>query len=201
MSQKKLQNRLQHKFAKVPDFLTLSRIVTTPVIAILALTPILSLQYIALALFFLACITDMLDGYIARKFNLTSRLGGLFDSYADKVIIIIMMFLLVVLHRLDTHYALVPAFIITCRELLIFIIRFYFYLRKQVLEVSYLSKSKTILQMLGVLLLLYPAQTETITEIGIYCLWTAAALSIITGLQYCFSMIKLHSDRSLLKKN
>ena len=69
---------------KIPNILTISRIVLAPVFFILF---IYNYYYLALACFCFASITDFLDGFLARKFNIVSKFGQLYDPLADKILI------------------------------------------------------------------------------------------------------------------
>tara|TARA_Y100001970_G_scaffold34771_1_gene43019 strand:+ start:2759 stop:3400 length:642 start_codon:yes stop_codon:yes gene_type:complete len=69
---------------KIPNILTISRIILAPIFFILF---IYDYYYLALACFFLASITDFLDGFLARKFNIVSKFGQLYDPLADKILI------------------------------------------------------------------------------------------------------------------
>ena len=69
---------------KIPNILTISRIILAPIFFVLF---IYDYMYSAFICFFIASITDILDGFLARKFNIVSKFGKLYDPLADKVLI------------------------------------------------------------------------------------------------------------------
>ena len=69
---------------KIPNILTISRIILAPIFFILF---IYDYMYSAFICFFVASITDILDGFLARKFNIVSKFGKLYDPLADKILI------------------------------------------------------------------------------------------------------------------
>lgn len=178
------------------DIITFSRLCLTPIIVILAFIP--GLQIIAWYCLLLAASTDAIDGYVARKFGTTSTFGSIFDSYTDKVLIIVMLFLLVVLGKLNYLHGLIPAFIITCRELFVFLLRFYAHFKNLSLQTKPLAKVKTALQMLGIILLLHPSISIYPHISGIMILWLAAILSIISALQYCHELITYKTKHTII---
>tara|TARA_B110000263_G_scaffold164975_1_gene143686 strand:+ start:757 stop:1386 length:630 start_codon:yes stop_codon:yes gene_type:complete len=68
----------------IPNILTISRIILAPVFFILFIN---NYNYLALACFFFASVTDFLDGFLARKFNIVSKFGELYDPLADKFLV------------------------------------------------------------------------------------------------------------------
>ena len=68
----------------LPNILTISRIILAPVFFILFIN---NYKYLALACFFFASVTDFLDGFLARKFNIVSKFGKLYDPLADKILV------------------------------------------------------------------------------------------------------------------
>ncbi|MEQ9115310.1 MAG: CDP-alcohol phosphatidyltransferase family protein, partial [Rickettsiales bacterium] len=89
-------------YKKIPNILTYTRLVVIPVIAILMIFPSFSLvARTAAFLFFVASITDFLDGYIARKYNIQTRLGRILDPIADKVLVVTILVILVYQGRAD----------------------------------------------------------------------------------------------------
>lgn len=185
-----------HSFS---DIITFSRICLTPVIIILCVLPSEMLNYAGWACFLIAALSDAIDGYIARKFGTTSKFGALFDSYADKILIVIMMFLLVLLNRLDAIYATIPAFIITSRELFVFLIRFYSHCKNITLGVSKLAKFKTFFEMISIIILLHPVYHITYHMPGLIILWISAILAVISGFQYLTTLYSIKKDDRILE--
>lgn len=139
--------KLQH----FPNCLTLLRIAIIP---LLVLTYYLPYGYItATALFAVACITDWLDGYLARAMGLTSRLGAFLDPVADKLLIVAALIL--VLGKVP--YITIPAIIIIGREIVISALREWMAEmgKRASIAVTYVAKIKTGIQMLALGFLLF----------------------------------------------
>jgi CDP-diacylglycerol--glycerol-3-phosphate 3-phosphatidyltransferase len=83
---------------KLPNSLTLLRIILTPLIIVFLLTPSYDTKVISLILFVFACITDKIDGTIARRYDITTKFGKFMDPVADKILL---NSLLIVLAALD----------------------------------------------------------------------------------------------------
>ena len=142
-------------------------------------------------LFVIASFTDYLDGLLARLFKEESRLGELLDPIADKIIVAAALILLV-MNGTIKNYEVIAAIIILTREILISGLREFLAKTSVSIQVTSLSKLKTLLQMLSIAILLtgesgnklinfqdYNAQT-----IGIILLWLSAFLTLYTGYDY-----------------
>ena len=142
-------------------------------------------------IFIFCCLTDGLDGYIAKRFDLETNLGRILDPIADKIIVATALILLV-MDGTIRHYEVIAAIIILTREILISGLREFLAKGQIKLPVSNLAKLKTVLQMISIALLLsgdtgnkiinfqdYNAQT-----IGIILLWLSAFLTLFTGYDY-----------------
>lgn len=166
----------------LPNILTLSRILLIPLILYTFYYPSVMTSWIAAIAFMFACITDFLDGYVARAWKQTSKFGQVFDPIADKLLIASVLLMLAGFGHLK-HLALIPAVIILCREILISGMREH--VMHQILPVTYLSKVKTTTQMAALtLLLLGPLAGEQCVSLGNILLWIAASLSVKTGYAY-----------------
>ena len=75
---------MSRAFKNLPNILTISRIILAPVFFILFIN---NYKHLALACFFFASVTDFLDGFLARKFNIVSKFGKLYDPLADKILV------------------------------------------------------------------------------------------------------------------
>ncbi|CAO4840396.1 MAG: CDP-diacylglycerol--glycerol-3-phosphate 3-phosphatidyltransferase [Holosporales bacterium] len=170
----------------LPNILTMARMVL-----ILALVPCFYEQsefarLLAFCIFFIACITDYLDGYLARLWNQSTRFGQLFDPVADKMLIATTL-LLMAAFDFFSKFALIPALIILCREIFVSGLREFMSTKHLKLPVTRLAKYKTAFQMLsiGFLLMADIFSYQTIIKaVGEFFLWVAAALTIATGYQY-----------------
>jgi len=143
---------------------------------------------IAFLIFMAASITDFLDGYLARKYKLGSKLGKLLDPLADKLLINSVLIWLVALGR-------VPAWLVVMlvgRETAITGLRGIAASQNLVLPAGEIGKDKTMAQMIGVMsvMLYFPYKMYFFDEpldygkMGVYMLYFALALSIISALSY-----------------
>lgn len=178
----------------LPNILTYSRIVAIPVVVVLMLLERPLGNWLALGVYTAACITDFLDGYLARAWGQQSSLGRFLDPIADKLLVAAVLLMLVGVDTID-GLALLPAALILCREILVSGLREFLAGARVGMPVSQLAKWKTGLQMtvIGVLIVgdaLPMIGPFTLTQIGIAGLWIAAALTIITGADYMIAGIK-----------
>ena len=176
---------------KIPNILTIGRIIIVPFFVIAFFLPGFYGDIIALILFIVASFTDFLDGMLARMMEQESKLGELLDPIADKIIVAAALILLV-MNGTIKNYEVIAAIIILTREILVSGLREFLAKGRIKLPVSNLSKLKTVLQMVSIGLLLsgetgnkiinfqdYNAQT-----IGIILLWLSAFLTLYTGYEY-----------------
>ena len=176
---------------KIPNILTIGRIILVPIFVITFYIPGFLGDLIPFFIFLLASFTDFLDGVLARLYKEESKLGELLDPIADKIIVAAALILLV-MDGTIRNYEVIAAIIILTREILISGLREFLAKGKIKLPVSNLSKLKTVLQMVSIALLLsgdtgnkiinfqdYNAQT-----IGIIFLWLSAALTLFTAYDY-----------------
>ena len=176
---------------KIPNILTIGRIIIVPIFVITFFIPGLFGDLIPFFLFVLASFTDYLDGLLARMFKEESKLGELLDPIADKILVSAALILLV-MNGTIKNYEVIAAVIILTREILISGLREYLAKGKITMEVTSLSKLKTFIQMAAIAILLtgeignkivnfqdYNAQT-----VGIILLWLSAFLTLYTGYDY-----------------
>ena len=176
---------------KIPNYLTIGRIIIVPVFVISFYLPGFYGDVIPFALFVVASFTDFLDGLLARMYKEESQLGELLDPIADKIIVAAALILLVMDGTIK-NYEVIAAIIILTREILVSGLREFLAKGRIKLPVSNLAKLKTFLQMFSISILLtgetgnkiinfqdYNAQT-----IGIILLWFSAFLTLYTGYDY-----------------
>ena len=176
---------------KIPNILTIGRIVIVPIFILTFYLPGSLGDWIPFFIFLLASFTDFLDGLLARLYKEESKLGELLDPIADKIIVASALVLLV-MDKTIINYEVIAAIIILTREILISGLREFLAKGKINLPVSSLAKAKTFLQMTAISALLtgetgnkvlnfqdYNAQT-----IGIILLWLSAFLTLYTGYKY-----------------
>jgi CDP-diacylglycerol--glycerol-3-phosphate 3-phosphatidyltransferase len=168
----------------LPNTLTWARIAAIPLIVLLFYMPYPWAYPATGLLFALAGITDSLDGYFARRLGQISRLGAFLDPVADKLIVAVALVLIV---SKDHHTLIVlTAAIIIGREITISALREWMAeigARRKV-AVSQLGKYKTILQIVGLSMMLY---REPLLGLDIY--WLGVVLTVIAALATLASMI------------
>lgn len=168
----------------LPNILTFSRIMLIPVVVFAFFSDQPWGNWIAVLAFCSACITDFLDGYLARILSQSSRLGQCLDPVADKMLVVTTLILLAAFDRI-TRISFIPAVIILCREILVSGLREHLSSIKAILPVSNLAKWKTGVQMAAItLLLLTDLSPINLSMIGEVLLWIAAGLTLITGYSY-----------------
>ena len=176
---------------KIPNILTIGRIIIVPIFVLTFFIPGLFGDLIPFFLFALASLTDYLDGLLARMFKEESNLGELLDPIADKILVAAALILLV-MNGTIKNYEVIAAIIILTREILISGLREFLAKGRITMQVTSLSKLKTFIQMVSIAILLtgesgnkiinfqdYNAQT-----IGIILLWLSAFLTLYTGYDY-----------------
>lgn len=137
-----------------------------------------NMRYMAAALFIIASLTDMLDGKIARKYNLVTNFGKFMDPLADKLLVCSALICMIELRELPAWMVI----IIISREFIISGFRLVASDNGVVIAASYWGKFKTTFQMIGVILLIFniPA-LSTLTTIIV---WIALALTVISLVDY-----------------
>jgi cardiolipin synthase len=170
----------------LPNALTLSRLFAVPVVAAILFLPGAAAAWTALVIFVLAALTDFLDGHLARRRDQLSPFGTFLDPVADKLLVASVILALVALDRID-GWSLIPAFIVTLREIVISGLREFLAGARRTLPVNQLAKWKTAIQMIALGLLILGPHGDPLPStqwLGEIALWLAAALSVWTGLDY-----------------
>lgn len=170
----------------VPNLLTWMRIFAIPLVVVLFHIPSPWSDPLAGALFALAGITDTLDGYYERKLGQTSRLGAFLDPVADKLIVAVALVLLV---SKDARLVVVlPAIVIIGREIAISALREWMAEigQRRKVAVSRLGKYKTILQIVGLSMMLIRWDVWILPtyDVGVILTAIAAVLTLISAVDY-----------------
>jgi CDP-diacylglycerol--glycerol-3-phosphate 3-phosphatidyltransferase len=170
----------------LPNTLTWLRIGAIPLIVLLFFLPYHWSDPAAGLLFAAAGVTDSLDGYFARRLGQTSRLGAFLDPVADKLIVAVALVLLI---SKDTRALIVlTAAVIIGREITISALREWMAEigQRRKVAVSQLGKLKTILQIVGLSMMLYRVRILTlpIYRIGVVLTELAAAATLISMVAY-----------------
>jgi cardiolipin synthase len=176
----------------LPNLLTYSRIAAVPVVvgcmywqAILGGG--LWLRWVALFVFIVAGLTDVLDGYVARAYGQLSSFGRMLDPIADKLLVSSCLLMLAADGTIR-GWALWAAIVILCREILVSGLREYLAELRVTVQVTQLAKWKTFLQLLAVGFCIAGEAGDKIlpitTDIGIGLLWFSAIMTLYTGWDY-----------------
>lgn len=170
----------------LPTLLTLFRIALLPVMVIIFYAPFRGANVAASAVFIAAALTDWLDGWIARRFNMTSAFGAFLDPVADKLMVATTLFLLV--QDNPTMPLAIMAAIIVGREITISALREWMAEigERTRVNVAGIGKIKTIAQLVALVVLLYQKDLDGLGlfHVGEVLLGVAAALTIWSGLVY-----------------
>ena len=163
----------------LPNKLTLLRVFMIPVFVVFMLVDITPVDnWIALAVFILASLTDLLDGKIARKYNLVTNFGKFMDPLADKLLVCSAMICLVEMH-------IIPAWIviiIIAREFIISGFRLIASDNGVVIAASYWGKFKTVFQMVMICLMI--ANIPALRLLTDIVMWVALILTIVSLIDY-----------------
>ena len=180
------------KLKNIPNFLTSVRILLIPIIIILMEIDEELYRWLSLILYFIACISDFFDGYLARKFEIESNFGRFLDPIADKILIVSVIFVLIAQTKINGLFVY-AALIIVLREILVSGLRNFFLHSSENLVVTNLSKWKTLIQMfsLGFLIVADNFETSLILYTGLIGLTISSIITIHTGYYYFKKNLKL----------
>lgn len=175
---------------KIPNILTLIRIILIPVFVAVYYLPIEDARLLAACLFGIAAVTDWLDGYLARKLNQTSPFGAFLDPVADKLMVAAALVVLVDTYSREMQtwpvLTAIPAIVIIGREIVISALREWMAeigARAQV-AVSMIGKIKTVMQMAAILALLAFEPDTPMAWMGIAGLYAATILTLWSMVVY-----------------
>lgn len=176
----------------LPNWLTIGRILSLPLIIILASIDSLPYGIAAATVFSLAAITDFLDGYFARKTGQVSEFGKLIDPIADKIIVAAALVMLV---HLDRAPAWMVALIIA-REFAVSGLRAYAGTHNVVIEAHFAGKIKTTLQILAVIGLLVnrPLWGFPFRTVGLILFLAAFIATLWSGYEYFAEYFRLYGQ-------
>ena len=165
----------------LPNKLTVLRVVMIPFFVAFLLFDITGAadKWIALAIFCAASLTDMLDGKIARKYNLVTNFGKFMDPLADKLLVSTAMICLVSMDKLNVIVVLV----IIAREFIISGFRLVASDNGIVIAASYWGKFKTVSQMAMVIVLIMDLG-GVFEMIGNVLVWVALILTVVSLVDY-----------------
>lgn len=205
-----------YKFAKgkgvmnLPNKLTISRMVMIPVFVALFYVQFTGHYFVALAVFAIACLTDLLDGKIARKYNLVTNLGKFLDPIADKVLVLSALVVMLTVPGIFTAglggWAIIVAgcgvALILAREIIVSGFRMVAASTGMVIAADIVGKYKTTAQDIAIVILLIGAGVceltshisgQIINYVGLGFFAISVILTVISGINY------LVKNRKVLK--
>ncbi|MBU2893468.1 CDP-diacylglycerol--glycerol-3-phosphate 3-phosphatidyltransferase [Colwellia sp. D2M02] len=179
----------------IPNQITLFRIILIPIFVIIFYLPLSWSHFGAFAVFWLAAISDILDGYLARKLNQSSAFGAFIDPVADKLMVVVA--LVMIAQDYHSWWISVAAIIMIAREVFISALREFMSSRgkRDIIAVSNMGKYKTAAQMLGIMgliwqpdydipliLFYFPHEILNVLSYGFY--FIATVLTVVTLVNY-----------------
>ena len=163
----------------LPNKLTMFRVILIPFFVVFLLVDITSVdRWIALAIFIVASLTDLLDGKIARKYNLVTNFGKFMDPLADKLLVCSALICLVALERIPAWMVIV----IIAREFIISGFRLVASDNGVVIAASYWGKFKTTFQIIMICLMI--ADLEELQLLTMIVTWVAVILTVVSLVDY-----------------
>ncbi|RUL66743.1 CDP-diacylglycerol--glycerol-3-phosphate 3-phosphatidyltransferase [Dyella dinghuensis] len=191
----------------LPTWLTLFRVALLPVMVLVFYLPFKGHNLTAAVVFALAGVTDWLDGYLARRLNLTSKFGAFLDPVADKLMVAVTLFMLVADHKGDWSGIVmaITSAVIVGREISISALREWMAEigMRATVRVAFLGKLKTGMQIFALIVLILQhekdAEALRLYHIGEGLLVIAGILTIWSGLYYLrAAWPALHGDDPVL---
>jgi len=179
----------RNEIFNLPNSITLIRLAVIPVLFLLLISPGKILSMVIAVLFIMASITDLLDGYVARKYNIVTTMGKFLDPVADKLVVTTAMIMMIPIGR-------IPAWIVAIiimRDLLVDGLRSIASAEGIVIDASRLGKQKTLCQVIAVSALLIHYDTVFGIDahaVGIAILFLALVLTVWSGADYFMKFYK-----------
>ena len=166
----------------LPNSLTLFRIACIPVLVLLLFFPHKATSFLAAVVFGLASISDLLDGFLARRQQLVTTFGKFLDPLADKLVVSAALIMLIPLGRAPAWMVVV----IVGRELAITGLRSMALSEGKVISADELGKKKMVFQIVAILglLLHYEYFGINFHAIGMFFLWLAVVVTLWSGFNY-----------------
>ena len=160
----------------LPNKLTLLRVILVPVFMAVLYLDFPGAAWVALAIFIIASLTDLLDGKIARKYNLVTDFGKFADPLADKILVTAAMLWFVELGQMPAWALL----IVVTREFAVSGLRMLASNKGRVIAAGWSGKVKTASTMAGIVLMFLPIPAIVNT----ICVWVIALTTLYSGVEY-----------------
>lgn len=179
---------LSGKTLTTANHLTVIRLTSIPILIFLLFFPQRLPSMLAAIVFFLASLTDFLDGFLARRWHQVSTLGKLLDPLADKLLVTAALIMLIPQGRVPAWMA----FVIIAREMAVTGLRSIFLTEGIIVTPSVWGKGKFGLQVLAIFALIihYPYLGINFHTIGTFLLWLALTVTLLSGFGYFANFYK-----------
>ncbi|MCX6116471.1 MAG: CDP-diacylglycerol--glycerol-3-phosphate 3-phosphatidyltransferase [Proteobacteria bacterium] len=180
-------------FRHLPNQLTLARIVAVPILLMIYPIQISVTNVICAFIFAAAGITDILDGYLARKYDQETQMGALLDPVADKMLAGACLLLL----ASSKAMPVLMCGILLCRDIAVSGMRLIAAESGHTIKVSSVGKLKTIFQDVGIFSLMIGSDYFNIPFylVGIISIWIAMAVSLFSGYQYFSEFLNISEKK------
>ncbi|MDE5715315.1 MAG: CDP-diacylglycerol--glycerol-3-phosphate 3-phosphatidyltransferase [Anaeroplasmataceae bacterium] len=192
----------------LPNKLTIGRIMAIPAMVVIACIPYLNQNYIFLnvsyanfinvLIFALASMTDFLDGYIARKYNLVTTFGKFADPLADKMLVLTSFLILLIQNNVakfgDVLLEVLPLWsvaIILVRELAVSGVRLVAAEKGEVIAAGWSGKVKTFVTMIAIIILFLVGLHNIMAIIGLILVYISVLLTLYSGIEYIWNSRKI----------
>jgi CDP-diacylglycerol---glycerol-3-phosphate 3-phosphatidyltransferase len=180
-------DRYQLHIGNLPNTLSLMRLALIPVVVICLYFPGRLGSFLAAVFFAAAAFTDLLDGFLARRYKTVTHVGKFLDPLADKLLVSVTMIMLIPLGRIPAWIVI----LIIAREMAVTGLRGIAVVEGKIIEASSLGKYKTVFQLVSLVCLCLHYQYVGIDfhAVGIIFLWVALVLTLWSGFAY-FRLVK-----------
>lgn len=175
----------------IPNILTCIRLCLMPVFLSVYLSPAANGKYIAMAILCFSFITDVLDGFIARRFNMISDLGKVLDPLADKVMQITVLICMAFSHKQLVWLVitlLVKDILIGIGALVLFI------KKKKVAQANWFGKTSCFLSVICSLVLMFGEFGSSSLLVTNICIGVIAAVNAIAFISYVFDYVNAQKE-------
>jgi len=179
----------------LPNTISLIRMGVIPILFFLLLSPRPLMSLVIAVLFIAAALTDLLDGYIARRYHIVTTMGKFLDPIADKLIVNTAMIMLIPIGRIPTWIAAM----IIIRDFIVDGIRNIASSEGLIIDASPLGKRKTLCQIFAVsaLMIHYPFFGVDAHAVGMVILYIALVLTVLSGVDYFMRFYRTSINKSI----
>jgi CDP-diacylglycerol--glycerol-3-phosphate 3-phosphatidyltransferase len=175
-------DRYQNHIGNLPNILSLMRLALIPVVLICLWFPGRLGSFLAAVFFAVAAFTDLLDGFLARRYKTVTHVGKFLDPLADKLLVSLTMIMLIPLGRIPVWMVI----LIIAREMAVTGLRGIAVVEGKIIEASSLGKYKTVFQLISLVCLCLHYQYFSVDfhAVGIAFFWVALVLTLWSGFAY-----------------